>query len=820
MQPGDFPFLPRRPKTNRPPWPTIVVMLALVALYQLYVWQTSHDGGPLVGSVERLEGPRLAPDAYGRAGDLVLRAPGGASLTVAAEPDIAGHRPLLGAVVDVGVDPGDVTDPLIWLRTTTLDSKGSVMDSTWRSPQSFTCKEGGAGARSYGAIGSGLTQEICVANTGLFRFTTSINSLAAGAALVDELNPGTLPVVVSHGVFIDGDAETDFVAFSDKGIGVMIESAHMHATRSVSRFGAEIFPSPVVLRYTGGTSVARFLYVVRGDALEAVSRLASAKRVFDVTFGPERGGDLSLRGEHDVEIARASIPRGATRTFKLPEGLGEHIALRDDRGVLTDVGVPLPASGAHVVATESSPGVLSLDYHDAEGAPVPVHVLFKGLEATPDPRPADATGRVVRAGRSLYLLDGRTKLSMPPGRYRLTASHGMTYSLSVSEIDVSAGAAVTAGGELHAVLDTRAWVSGDFHLHSAPSPDSEVSLEERVQSLVAEGVELAVATDHNRITDFSPTVHALGQEARLGTGRGVELTSAGRQRWGHFNAYPMPVPTGSPEEATPMYFGRLPADMFHSARELGARVLQVNHARMDPGIGYFDLAHLDEKTGRASGEFSADFDAFEAYNGMWIEMREKVREGPRDMVALARRGKRVAAVGDSDSHKLLYEEAGYPRTFVHVPSDPVETRFERAVDALLKTRDTTVTSGPFVEMAVDGKRVGSIVRPSSESVHVTFKVSAPAWVSVDRVEIWRDDAVFQTFPVEGPPKDGVRFEGEVDVPLDGADRTVLAWAEGDTPLPDVVPYDRPLSIGFTGLVYVDTNGDGNIVVPAAVLGGP
>jgi hypothetical protein len=438
--------------------------------------------------------------------------------------------------------------------------------------------------------------------------------------------------------------------------------------------------------------------------------------------------------------------------------------------------------------------------------------LLKGLDGTLDPRPAGAEGRTVKAGRSLYLLDGRTKFSLPPGRYRVTASHGPTYSLVVTEVEVAAAGAAKAGGVLRAVVDTSAWTAADFHLHSAPSPDSDVSLEERVQSLVCEGVQLAVATDHNRVTDFGPSLRALGQEGRLRAAPGVEVTSAG-QKWGHFNAYPMPLPSGAPEEGTPVYFGKLPAEMFASARQFGARVVQVNHARMDPGIGYFDQARLDVKTGRSSGEFSSDFDVFEAFNGMWIETREKVREGPRDLVALARRGKRVAALGDSDSHKLLYEEAGYPRTFVHVPAEPGDTRFDRVVDALLDSRDTTVTSGPFVEITVNGKGVGSVVQPADGSVHVTVRVSAPAWVPVEHVEIWRDDKVVRTFDVEGSPKDGVRFEGALDVPLDGADRVLLAWAEAETPLPDVLPYAHALGIGFTGLVYVDTNRDGTVSVP-------
>jgi hypothetical protein len=254
--------------------------------------------------------------------------------------------------------------------------------------------------------------------------------------------------------------------------------------------------------------------------------------------------------------------------------------------------------------------------------------------------------------------------------------------------------------------------------------------------------------------------------------------------------------------------------MFASARDLGARVLQVNHARMDPGIGYFDLAHLDARTGKSDPIFAADFDVLEAYNGMWIETRNKVREGPIDLVALARRGKQVATTGNSDSHKLLYEEAGYPRTWVHTPAEPIETRTERTIQTLL-ARDTTVTSGPFVEMKVQDQAIGSVVKPSAGAVHVHVRVSAPAWVPVEHVEIWRDDTVVQRFDVKGPPVDGVRFEGEATIQVGDSDATVLAWADADQPLPDVVPYEHALSIGFTGLVYVDANGDGTVTVPPA-----
>ena len=47
------------------------------------------------------------------------------------------------------------------------------------------------------------------------------------------------------------------------------------------------------------------------------------------------------------------------------------------------------------------------------------------------------------------------------------------------------------------------------------------------------------------------------------------------------------------------------------------------------------------------------FDAVEAFNGIWLETPAKIREGAIDLVGLARRGLRVTATGNSDSHRLV-----------------------------------------------------------------------------------------------------------------------------------------------------------------------
>src|ERR1700759_2053713 len=135
------------------------MLVVLLGLYALYQWRGGRET-PLLGTFERLAAPRLPPGAYGRTGAIVLRSPGGAAITVVAAPDLTGHRPLRGAVVDIAVERGDDTDPLMWLKTTTMGTTGEPIEPGWRSPQPFVCGEGGAGARAYGPIGSGLTQEI------------------------------------------------------------------------------------------------------------------------------------------------------------------------------------------------------------------------------------------------------------------------------------------------------------------------------------------------------------------------------------------------------------------------------------------------------------------------------------------------------------------------------------------------------------------------------------------------------------------------------------------------------------------------------------
>lgn len=201
----------------------------------------------------------------------------------------------------------------------------------------------------------------------------------------------------------------------------------------------------------------------------------------------------------------------------------------------------------------------------------------------------------------------------------------------------------------------------------------------------------------------------------------------------------------------------------------------------------------------------------EVFNGLWIETPDKVREGLRDAVGLVRRGLHPTLTGNSDSHTLLFEEAGYPRTFLRTPAVPLATRATRALEALLRGQ-STVSSGPFVELSVGDALPGATVRPARDgTVRLHVRVSAPAWVPIEHVELWRDDTVVERLPVTARC-DGVRFERELVVRV-STDAVLTVWADADTPLPDVLPYGRARAMGFSGFLYVDADGDGRVLPP-------
>jgi hypothetical protein len=432
------------------------------------------------------------------------------------------------------------------------------------------------------------------------------------------------------------------------------------------------------------------------------------------------------------------------------------------------------------------------------GRPLPARLLVRGVKGTPDPDWGDDPDGGA-ALNVVYSDTGAGERPVPPGRYHITIDRGFEYTAYEKDVDVVAGRTASVSVELARVVDTRGWIAADLHLHAMPSPDAIQPLADRIRALVATGVEVGVATDHNHVTDYRPVIADLKVAPWIASVVGDEVTTR-EPAWGHFNVFPLPA-GGQPV----VYRATTPHAMFAAARAEGTlgpeTVVQVNHPRMGR-IGYFELIRFDASDVKGFAQRvpvgDLGFDAIEVFNGDHYAQIPKVEECMRDWYALLEAGYRVTATGNSDSHKLAFHEPGVPRNLVAVADDDPARFDERAFIAAVRRGRVVVSSGPFIRLTAGGKGVGESV-PAGE-VDVSLQVDAPPWVDVDRVELVRRGEVIATWNPPFP-KGPHRFEAHVKRALVKGD-WILAIARGTKPMTYLYrPNARPFA--FTNPIWVE-----------------
>ncbi|HTE53890.1 MAG TPA: CehA/McbA family metallohydrolase [Kofleriaceae bacterium] len=404
---------------------------------------------------------------------------------------------------------------------------------------------------------------------------------------------------------------------------------------------------------------------------------------------------------------------------------------------------------------------------------------------------------------------GRVEAEIRPGHWDVVVTRGPEYQAATRSIDVASGAFAALDVTLERAYATDGWIAGDFHLHSINSPDSELALPDRVASLAAEGLEFAAATDHNFITDYGPTIARLGLERFISAVPGLEMTTF---EMGHFNGYPLRFDPGRTRGGVFDWTGRTPQELFDQLRvdlaptEEGAEqpIVQVNHPR-DGFLGYFNAYAVDPDTGDPGippglrgvftpygdefqpDAFSWDFDAYELANGKRLEILHTFRapdplppgdypdpqpvageivvdaEGKalfpgqvEDWFVLLDRGLRPTAMGNSDSHGILFEEPGFARSMVWVGEgkDAQGAFTTHDVMAGIRAHHVIVTNGPFIELTVEDQPAGSDVSGGAPIAKV--RVRAPDWAKVDRLRLYLGGQIVSDEPI--PPESATDYE--------------------------------------------------------------
>lgn len=463
---------------------------------------------------------------------------------------------------------------------------------------------------------------------------------------------------------------------------------------------------------------------------------------------------------------------------------------------------------------------LSVEVTESPGKPVPCRITIVDdlVDALPPLTGLPGQRIAVRPG-VVYTVDGRAKVTLPAGRYRVHAGRGPEYSVETETVSLSASDSESVSLKLRREVPTANLVACDTHLHTLEfSGHGDATADERAITLAGEGVELPIATEHNQLNGYAQAAGRMGLLSRMTPVLGSEITTPA----GHFNIFPVD-PGGKLADWKLTDWPKL----MESIRATpGVKVAVLNHPRNNHQSF---VPFADNHFNRASGdnlrgpEFT--FDAMELLNSS--ALRSDDFQVIRDWMALLNRGLRITGVGSSDSHEVNRFIAGQARTYVSVrDSDPGRIDVAAACESLLRGR-ATVSLGLIAQVKVDGKYgPGDLAAGAGGELEVEARISGPSWSKVDRVELFANGERIRDEWVENGAAGGekARLRWKIDRPANDVHLVVVASGPGIRELywPLARPYqpDTPLwnprVIGVTNPVWVDADGDGAFTSPRAL----
>ncbi|MSP23736.1 MAG: hypothetical protein EXR75_00945 [Myxococcales bacterium] len=447
-------------------------------------------------------------------------------------------------------------------------------------------------------------------------------------------------------------------------------------------------------------------------------------------------------------------------------------------------GLDVKATDSDVVLAFEADATLHIVAKDDSGTALPVRIqVIPTTAAATYPEEfgveQPANGRLYQ----VFELDGDATISVPPGEHRVIVTRGYEYELHDETVTVAAGDTKEVTATLVHSVDTAKVMCADFHIHSQQSPDSSDPIDFKVAGAIADGLDIPCSSEHEWVVDFGPVVAKLGMTKWAFGMSSLELTTFA---YGHFGIIPMKPRPGEYNNGAIDWIGKSPTETFAAVDALDTKpALIVNHPRSSIG-GYFTAMALDPMTGEAldADRYSDNYDAIEVFNDSSFEQNRK--EDVRDWFHLLMRGKRVFAVGNSDTHALRTTPAGYPRTcFAFGHDDPTKLSPELVRDLLL-SGNSTVSGGLYMTVTgPGGEKPGQSVAAGKKKFTVT--VESPSWVDASELEVIVDGettAMVALLPIGNGPSN--RYANEVEVNLTGK-KFVLFHARSEKDLAPLHP---------------------------------
>jgi hypothetical protein len=586
-------------------------------------------------------------------------------------------------------------------------------------------------------------------------------------------------------------------------VGALGEGFTMPACTTTDRLHAQI-----VIGGPGLDGLVTAVARTRGEAMYGIAGAVTRDGV------PQAGVRIHAVDANGNYLSRTTSDGNGQYTLHVPPTVPVTLtAYRrgDAVGMTAPIGNPvapmvvLPSVGSiHVAATEA-------------GAPVPVRVQLLPADGQMIPQVPARFGEPAITGGRLhvaYAVTGDVTLTAPPGRWDVVVSRGYEYELVRQTVDVVAGATAEVEATMDRSVATPGIQCGDFHVHTWRSNDSGDDALTKVAQAVADGVELPVRSDHEWVADFSEEIARLGVQ-RFATGiASIELTSF--EVWGHMGVFPLtPDPTavnaGAPKWQTfptadqpEIEMATLsPPKVFDAVRaRREAPLVIINHPR--GGANYFDYVGFDPATGLASSaaDWDTKFTLVEVFNNSgWQQNRSR---NVNDWLGLLRAGRKVFAVGSSDSHGIAGSPVGFPRTCITLGTDDPRQLTPNLVRDQLAAGHAAISGGIYVTARLGTTVPGDTTTGAGSPQMVDVTVQAATWVDVTALEVVVDGKTVDTIPImpgdADPANAAVRWRGQVPVQVRATGGFLVIAAYGDKPLEPVHPGKIPF--GVTEPIFV------------------
>jgi hypothetical protein len=584
-----------------------------------------------------------------------------------------------------------------------------------------------------------------------------------------------------------------------------INPAHKcgYAFATLSLTGIEKLADTIELKPKQEVVIARFFAVGTSPA-QAVGEVRAAKgdKVTVVS------GQVS--GEDGKGIATASIlvPEGKNTIPGYPDTDGK-FSLKLPAGIselqITDLGRPdakINATAPKAIMKAAAGIRFAITGED--GKPLPCKAHFAPLDEKAPKLDLGPKWRAHGCVDQYHSENGHFTQQLPPGKYHVIVVRGPEYSHIAKDITVEPGKLVEFKGTLKRLVDSKGWISADFHNHSTPSGDNVCDTDGRLINIAVEHLEFAPTTEHNRLYDWEPTIKALGLENHIKTVKGApvwnddpRITALTLRRWQGERADRW-IQFNHPDLAN-MFVDRN-SDGVQDGGFVGVGDM-IDGSESQNGPGTSILAEAPFTISRAPGSLAAKVNMSREF--AWRQ--------------LLNQGLRITAVGVADAHSVYGNGVGCWRCYLPSSTDEPAKIDWAELSPHAKAGHIVLSTGPFLEVTTQNGKIAGDDDRCTGGIDLNVRVQCTDWMDIDRVQVLvnsRPDPKLNFTRQSHPQmfKDGVvKFAEKIHVPLqhDAHLMVVVLDEDGDQKIGyGTSDYAKMRPCAYNNPIYVDADGHG------------